>query len=313
MTLPDMHDSGQRESFSTGAVRDTAEGKPRPDLISPHANGREGAWLAKGAEKYKERNWEAGINISRCIASLSRHLNAYKLGKTDEDHMAAIRTNAGFILHYEEEIKAGRMDPTIDDMPKYVQIEGSDVPEEEETRVTESPVTCPRCGGLLPQVEEWALCDCPACGWTPYSVADPIVQSTTEPTRAEQPTFYIAGPMRGHENLNFPAFDRAAECGRQRGYSIISPADLDREHGIDPVKDPGVTEHENILSPAELREIVKRDIAVISSLHAERRDGIAVLDGWENSVGARAEVALARWLGLQVVLAEDFQTEIKNG
>jgi nucleoside 2-deoxyribosyltransferase len=115
-----MKDSGERQKFTTGAVRDTATGKPRPDLISPHANLREGAWLKLGAEKYKERNWEAGIPISRCIASLARHLESYKLGLRDEDHMAAIRCNAGFILHYEEEIKAGRLDSSLDDMPHYL-------------------------------------------------------------------------------------------------------------------------------------------------------------------------------------------------
>jgi nucleoside 2-deoxyribosyltransferase len=57
--------------------------------------------------------------IRECVASLARHLEAYKLGLTDEDHMAAIRTNAGFILHFEEEIKAGRLPATLDDMPKY--------------------------------------------------------------------------------------------------------------------------------------------------------------------------------------------------
>jgi hypothetical protein len=35
-----MQDSGKREAFESGAVRDTAEGKPRPDLISPFAAER---------------------------------------------------------------------------------------------------------------------------------------------------------------------------------------------------------------------------------------------------------------------------------
>jgi len=114
-----MHDSGKRQQFASGTVRDTADDKPRPDLISPYANEREGAWLGIGAKKYAERNWEAGMPISRCIASLERHVIAYKKGKTDEDHMAAIRTNAGFILHYEEMIKLGVLPKELDDMPKY--------------------------------------------------------------------------------------------------------------------------------------------------------------------------------------------------
>lgn len=114
-----MQDSGERRQFASGAVRDRGAFKPRPDLISPHANQREGAWLALGAEKYQPRNWEKGIPISECVASLARHLEMYKLGQRDEDHMAAIRTNAGFILHFEEEIKAGRLPVDLDDMPHY--------------------------------------------------------------------------------------------------------------------------------------------------------------------------------------------------
>ncbi len=116
-----MHDSGERQEFNSGMVRDTGAGKPRPDLISPYANEREGDWLRLGADKYSARNWEKGCPISRCIASLERHLLAYKMGKKDEDHMAAIRTNAGFILHFEEMIKRGLLSPDLDDMPKYEQ------------------------------------------------------------------------------------------------------------------------------------------------------------------------------------------------
>lgn len=114
-----MKDSGARQQFDTGAVRDTAEGKPRPDLISPYANEREGRWLQLGAEKYNERNWEKGIPISRCIASLERHLIDFKKGLQDEDHMAAIRCNAGFILHFEEMITRGLLPEELDDMPGY--------------------------------------------------------------------------------------------------------------------------------------------------------------------------------------------------
>lgn len=114
-----MHDSGLREQFDTGAQRDTATEKPRPDLISPYAHLREGEWLQLGAEKYSERNWEQGIPVSRCLASLFRHLLAYMTGDTSEDHLAAIRTNAGFMLHYEEMVKRGLLPVTLLDLPWY--------------------------------------------------------------------------------------------------------------------------------------------------------------------------------------------------
>jgi hypothetical protein len=116
-----MEDSGKRQNFDTGAVRDTAEGKSRPDLISPYAQMRKGLWLALGAKKYAERNWERGMPISRCIASMERHIQQYKMGMTNEDHLAAIAVNAEFIMHYEEMIKRGRLSAALDDMPKYEQ------------------------------------------------------------------------------------------------------------------------------------------------------------------------------------------------
>lgn len=117
-----MHDSRKRQKFASGAVRDAAEGKPRPDLISPYANLRIGEWLREGAEKYSERNWEAGMPISRCVASLCRHLEAFKMGRTDEDHLAAIVVNAQFIMHYEAMIERGVLPASLDDMPKYEQL-----------------------------------------------------------------------------------------------------------------------------------------------------------------------------------------------
>lgn len=114
-----MEDSGKRHEFDTGAVRDTAEGKPRPDLISPFAQWRKGEWLRLGAQKYAERNWEKGMLFSRCVASIFRHLLEYMMGKDNEDHLAAIAVNAEFLMHYEHEIKAFRLPCTLDDMPHY--------------------------------------------------------------------------------------------------------------------------------------------------------------------------------------------------
>ena len=114
-----MHDSGNRESFSTGAVRDTASDKPRPDLFSPFAEERVGHWLRLGAVKYAERNWERGIPNSRCFASLRRHVMRYQQGNKSEDHLAAIIFNAMAIIHNQEMIRRGVLPAELDDMPDY--------------------------------------------------------------------------------------------------------------------------------------------------------------------------------------------------
>ena len=114
-----MHDSGERETFETGAVRDTAEGKPQPHLISPFAIERLGAWLAVGAEKYGPRNWERGISSERHCASLCRHLMKYQQGCKNEDHLAAVFCNVMFLIHNEEMVRRGVLPESLLDMPKY--------------------------------------------------------------------------------------------------------------------------------------------------------------------------------------------------
>ncbi|GHT37008.1 hypothetical protein FACS189427_09430 [Planctomycetales bacterium] len=116
---PAMADSGKREQFSTGAVRDTADGKSRPDLISPFAMERLGEWLRLGAEKYAERNWEQGIPISRSIASLYRHLLKFQQGRQDEDHIAAVMCNAMMIIHTIEMVKRCVLPKELLDTPNY--------------------------------------------------------------------------------------------------------------------------------------------------------------------------------------------------
>lgn len=91
-----------KRKFESGAVRDSNEGKSRPDLISPYFTERLGFRLAEGAKKYAERNWEKGIPDAAFLESLERHLVAYKMGKTDEDHAAAIAFNIMGIIHNEE-------------------------------------------------------------------------------------------------------------------------------------------------------------------------------------------------------------------
>lgn len=118
-----------RETFSTGALRDKDDNKSRPDLISPFFEERLGDLLTKGAKHYVVRNWEKGMPISRCIASLRRHLMQYQQGKTDEDHMAAVAFNAMAIIHYEEMIKHGTLSKEFDDMPTYLPSE-TDAPKD---------------------------------------------------------------------------------------------------------------------------------------------------------------------------------------
>ena len=123
-----VKDSGAREVFTTGAVRDTANDKPRPDLISPFFLTRLGEHLRKGAVKYGEWNWAMGIPSSRCYASCMRHLMAYAMGKTDEDHLAAAAFNIMAIIHNEDvdgkyRLVVERPARSLNDTPKFAEFE----------------------------------------------------------------------------------------------------------------------------------------------------------------------------------------------
>lgn len=122
-----IKDSGKRESFSGGAVRDVADNKPRPDLISPFFMLRLGEHLRKGAVKYSTWNWAKGIPNSRCYESAMRHLMLYSIGKRDEDHLAAAAFNIMAMIHNEEVTKSGAeldLDKTgLVDMPVFKESE----------------------------------------------------------------------------------------------------------------------------------------------------------------------------------------------
>lgn len=99
------------ERFPTGAQRDNQDGKTRVDLICPHFEKALGDRLAEGAGKYGERNWERGMPNDRLEASMMRHLNAYRRGHTDEDHLAAAAFNLMGLISQRERVKLGLLDP----------------------------------------------------------------------------------------------------------------------------------------------------------------------------------------------------------
>lgn len=104
------------------------------------------------------------------------------------------------------------------------------------------------------------------------------------------PSIYIAGPMTGYFKFNFPAFD-AARDNLERDWNVISPADMDRDLGFDP--------DDGIVTAEFLRDAMRRDINAVMAV-----DAVYALKGWEQSKGASAEVALAKWRGIPVHFEE---------
>lgn len=140
----DIKDSGERRTFSTGAQRDRAGGKSRPDLISPIALWRLGLWLEKGAQKYTERNWELGIPLSEYIASAHRHLLLLADGNEDEDHASALLFNAMAFIHTEHRIRNGDLPPELDDLSREKNLRNFLLTSAETPPKVEKPADVPR-------------------------------------------------------------------------------------------------------------------------------------------------------------------------
>lgn len=90
--------------FEGGATRSFDADKERYDLMSPFAARRAAIIYAEGAKIHGERNWEKAKQdfFDACLNHLERHLILWKMGDRSEDHLAKIRVNADFIMHYEE-------------------------------------------------------------------------------------------------------------------------------------------------------------------------------------------------------------------
>lgn len=100
--------------------------------------------------------------------------------------------------------------------------------------------------------------------------------------------FYLAGPMSGYPQFNFPLFISAAADLRARGYEIVSPAELDAENGIDKEAMASTDGDASRLSQT-WGDMLARDVKIV----ADQVDGIILLPGWEKSRGARLETFVA--------------------
>ncbi len=116
-------DSGERQQFSTGAVRDRQAGKGRYDLLPPAAIRRLADIFERGANKYSARNWEKGLPLSRFIDSALRHTFQYLEGRRDEDHIGQAAWNLLCALHTDEMIYRGVLPQELADLPNHLTLE----------------------------------------------------------------------------------------------------------------------------------------------------------------------------------------------
>ena len=122
---------------------------------------------------------------------------------------------------------------------------------------------------------------------------------------------YLAGPMRGIPNFNFPAFDHAAAKLRAEGHEVFSPADHDREINGQEIEDANPEGSEDLAALRNgfsIRKAMGADLAWICR-HAE---AVALLPGWEKSTGATAERAAAVAIGISNIHLGKAYTHVAN-
>lgn len=103
---------------------------------------------------------------------------------------------------------------------------------------------------------------------------------------------YVAGPMTGIADFNYPAFHAAADQWRELGYEVSNPADHDLAFA-----NAHAGEHDLIRA-----HYLALDIGMVVEA-----DAVAVLKGWQESQGALVEVHIAQVMGKPVLDAETGQ------
>lgn len=100
---------------------------------------------------------------------------------------------------------------------------------------------------------------------------------------------YLAGPMTGIADLNYPLFNREAERLRALGYEVENPAEN---------KEPPCGSWEGYMRLG-IGQLVTCDT-------------IANLPDWQDSRGARMENQIAEQLGIKIVDAFSVATPVRN-
>ena len=93
---------------------------------------------------------------------------------------------------------------------------------------------------------------------------------------------YLSGPMTGVPELNVPSFHAEAFRLKALGYEVVNPVDIN--------PDPY----------ARWQDCLRRDLVALLGC-----DTLALLDGWQKSVGAHLEMHVAHRVGMEIVIAKD--------
>lgn len=312
--------------FETGATRDADNGKPDYEgFLSPLVIKAFGQYMSRHRTQADGKlrdsdNWQKGIPFGVYMKSLWRHFHdMWTMHRgfiardhtgatlTMEDTLSAIMFNVMGYFH--EWLKRKHSDTIMqrthsDKESLDLQVPGPAadncrttcaVTKEHAVEIKQMPINSVPVGRDETEMFNLLLrlgCPLPTAR---YLVAGTSFAAGTNSVMALARTVYISGPMRHLPEFNFPAFDRVRDAFLKRGFTVISPADIDRASGVDPktvLHDPWV--------------FIDRDYFALKYV-AHVNGAIAMMPGWERSAGAAAELFLSRWGEIRILSAPKVQ------
>lgn len=113
---------------------------------------------------------------------------------------------------------------------------------------------------------------------------------------------YLAGPMRGYPEFNFPAFHAASAVLREKGWEVFSPAERDEDDEWLELQQSRENAEKGV-SDVGLAYFMQYDLAAVCNSQA-----VFLLPGWRESQGARLEVHVALEVGVPVFEIETGST-----
>lgn len=99
-------------------------------------------------------------------------------------------------------------------------------------------------------------------------------------------TIYLAGPMKGYPESNYPLFNRVSTELRAAGHRVYCPAEY-----------PHNGPHDTFP--------LRAAFAAYSSFICLEADTIVLLPGWQKSLGVSAELALAKNCKIDILEYKD--------
>lgn len=116
-----------------------------------------------------------------------------------------------------------------------------------------------------------------------------------EDRKSVEPVLYLSGPMSGYPDINAPAFFRATDMLREKGYAVINPHEL---------PEPDVAGLSELEAWAEY---LARDVMLFAKI--TEPVVLVLLPGWELSRGSLLERAVAKQRGFRIMTYGDILKE----